>query len=221
MTNNLFHNGSFEAGTHNPGGISELNIPDRWSFQFALHTIPNPHDPADHARFVRPEVRVLSRADLPENEHDLFILDFNHTLKIFKRSGSWWASLYQVCEIQPGDYTARIRLFGDLVKAYRGDTKVWADDPAGRDGLFRFMINAEHTDWQIIRPGDWNTYTHAFTAQGTTTIGADIMCPFPLYNNGIFADHWELNLIPPPPIPTEAQAVAVFRKAWREMFPPK
>jgi len=223
MTNNLFRNPSFEAGIHHPGGINELHIPDEWLFSFATESSTNPHDPAPHARFIRPEVRVLARADLPEHEHDTFILDGDQTLKIFKASASWWGALYQTSSLTPGDYRINIRIFGDLVKEYRGATKIWADDPAGRDGLFRFIVNGDRTAWQSIMPGRWNSFTHTLTAQGTTTIGADIMCPFPLKNNCIFADAWELNLIappPPPPVPTEDQAIEAFRKAWRELFPP-
>lgn len=228
MTNNLFRNGSFEFGTHQPGSRLELNIPNDWLFAYAPHTTPNPHDPADHAKFVMPEVRVLDRSDLPEHEHDLFILDGDHTLKIFKRSGSWWATMYQVSDLIAGTYRATVRIFGDLVQNYDGDRKVWADDPAGRDGLLRFWIPGQclaqpeaDTQWLPIKPGEWNTFNQNLTVKtGTTSIGIDIMCPFPLINNCIFADKWELNLVQTPHIPTEEEAVTVFRSAWREMFGP-
>jgi hypothetical protein len=221
MTINLFRNPSFELGTHQPGSKLELNIPNEWLFHYADYTEPNPHDPADHSKFVMPEVRVLDRSDLPEHEHDLFILHGDHTLKIFKRSGSWWGTLYQVAELPTGTFRATVNIFGDLVKAYDGDRKVWADDPAGRDGLFRFVIHDQPTTWLPIKPGDWNTYTHEFTQESrTTALGIEIMCPFALVNNCIFADLWELTQIAkPPPIPTEEEAVAIFRKTWREIFP--
>lgn len=206
---NLFRNPSFEEGI------------DKWGFTYAPETTPNPHDPADHARFAQPEVHVLDLTDLPEHEHELFILDGTHTLKIAKASQSWYAALFQGLNLEPGNHRVTINLFGDLVKDYRGPDKVWADDPAGRDGLFRFIIDGQRTDWQSIIPGRWNTFNHIFSTKGTATIGADIMCPFPLKNNGIFADAWELVFIskPPPPIPTEDDAVLAFRKAWRELFP--
>ena len=222
---NLLRNPSFEAGIHHPGGIEELHIPDEWLFSYATDAIVNPHDPAPHAQFVRPEVRVLGKSDLPPAEHDLFILDGVQTLKIAKDSGSWFAALYQTITLEPGDHRAKIRIFGDLVKRYSGPDKVWADDPAGRDGLFRFIVNSQRTSWHSIIPGQWNTFTHTFTNKPgpiDVTIGADIMCPYPLKNNCIFADAWELEFIaePEPVIPTEADAVAIFREAWRKMFPP-
>ena len=225
MNANQLYNPSFELGTYK-GYCDELNIPKGWEFWHATATHENPHDPNPWARFVAPESAVLSRDDLPENEHALFILDGDHTLKIAKGGGSWYAQLFQYLPYTTKHLTLLIQLFGDLVKDYSGNTKVWADDPQGRDGLFRFRVDLQYTAWQSIVPGQWNVYTHTFTLpeerlNQKIAFGAEIMCPFPLKNSGIFADAWSLTTSDPPcpSIPTEEEAVEAFRRMWRELFP--
>ena len=87
MTENLLKNGSFELGWVDDGN---RQIPNGWNFGFDEDT-PNPHDPNPWSEFGAPELRVLTvgPGQLPEHERDLFILDGDYTLKIFRGRGAW------------------------------------------------------------------------------------------------------------------------------------
>jgi hypothetical protein len=232
---NLLRNGSFEGGWHHPGGLPELQIPNDWSFWNAGSGVQNPHSSDAWNRFVRPEVRVLSSLQLPAHERELFIPDGNQTLKIFKGHGAWYGRLSQTLQLGRGTYRLTVKVYGDLIKGYDNGGKIWADDPQGRDGLLRFKLNGHAHDWKSLQPGDWNTFTQEFTADGETEVAVEVMCPFALANCGIFADGWALEqiVVDIPSgrgapreqyertvnvLPAEAmleQAVTVFREAWQ------
>jgi hypothetical protein len=203
---NILLNGSFEGSWYHPGGIAELQIPEWWAFSNKDETTPNPHDPNDWSKFVRPEVRVLSRDFLPPDEWEDFILDGHQTVKIFKDSGAIWATMAQDVNLEDGDHEVTIRVFADLVKDYAEDgAKIWADDPEGRDGLVRVSFSDQILiDWTSLTPGNLNKIMAEFNATGAGTLEVELMCPFALKNNGLFIDHWELQSIEaPPPEPPE------------------
>lgn len=188
---NVLRNGSFEGGWFHPDGIPEIQNPDDWVMRWADADTPNPYSDDDWNRFVRPEVRVLSRQFLPEDEQDLFILDGSQTLKVFKGYGAWCLEMVQPLHLEPAMYTFTVRIFGDLVAYYDNGRKHWAPDP--NSGLLRFVLNGHaYTDTHSITPGMWNLYSMEFAADGDTSIGAQVMCPFALENSGIFADAWTL-----------------------------
>ena len=195
-----FANGGFEGEWYHPGGKAEWQIPDKWEFE--SHTDEeNPHDPMPWSEFVDPEVRVLHRSNLPEDERDQFVLQGVQTLKIFKGNGAWYATLEQVFHAQPGVNTFSVNIFADLVKGYENGEKVWADDAQGRDGLLQLAINDTAVDaWISLTPGEWNQASTEITITGTeqviVSVSATIMCPFALKNSGIFADAWEVNNVP-------------------------
>ena len=99
---NLLSNPSFEEGWYHPDGIPELQIPAGW--QFKNEVGENPLDPDEWNEWVRPEVRVLSSAFLPPEEHDLFIWDGDQTVKVFKGSGAISFELTTAVTLQPGTY---------------------------------------------------------------------------------------------------------------------
>lgn len=198
-----------------------------WSFWYAEPNLANPYDPSEGARFQQPELQVLGRPDLPEHEHDLFILDGDHTLKIAKYCGAWSASLFQLLDLPQGTYTLKVKIFADLVKGYTdaGD-KIWGDDPKGHDGLVSFTVAGIAHKRHSLSPGDWNTQSLTFRANGLTRVRVDIMCPFPLINSGVFCDDWTLTRDPEtyihvytviPKSHTMQQATQVFRKAWKRL----
>jgi hypothetical protein len=233
---NLLRNGSFEGGWHHPGGLPELQIPNDWSFWHAGSEVQNPHSSDTWNRFVRPEVRVLPSLQLPEQERELFILDGNQTLKIFKGNGAWFGRLSQTLQLERGTYTLTVKMYADLIKGYDNHgRKIWADDPQGRDGLLRFKLNDHTYDFKSLRPGEWNTFTQEFAADAETKVAVEVMCPFALTNCGVFADGWALEQVAVPipsgrgapreqyartvnVLPAEAtleQAATVFKEAWQ------
>jgi hypothetical protein len=189
---NLLANPSFELGWRQVG---DCQLPHEWDFWFADADTLNPYDPAPWSQFVQPEARTLNRIYLPPEEQDVFILDGDYTFKVFKGSGAWYMRMEQVLFLEPALYEFKPRVFGDLVKAYNGKDKVWADDADGRDGLLRFTLNDHAYDWNPIVPGEWTQSTLEFAAEGDTTLGVEIMCPFALKNSGIFADDWSLTKV--------------------------
>ncbi|MHC4230941.1 MAG: hypothetical protein ACYSW0_26195, partial [Planctomycetota bacterium] len=94
-------NGSFENGL------------DSWVFEW--FTVDNPISSDSWNQFVEPEIRVLHALDLPASERDVFILDGEYTLKIFKGHGAWYGRLTQTLELDAGRYRFVAQLWPDLV----------------------------------------------------------------------------------------------------------
>jgi hypothetical protein len=173
--------------------VPELQIPDDYLFSFADENVENPYDSNPWAKFVRPEVRVLPSAFLPEHERDLFILHGDQTLKIFKGSGSWQAELWQNVVLEPGRYRLTVQIFGDLVKYYENGKKVWADDPEGRDGLVWLSFGGQSlVEERSLRAGEWNVISADFETDSGGDVVVTFVCPFPLNNNGLFMDDWRI-----------------------------
>jgi murein DD-endopeptidase MepM/ murein hydrolase activator NlpD len=203
---NMLKNASFELGTYKWAGIDEINIPNEWDFSYAPESEPNPIDSNPWSVFRQPEVVNPGKADLPPQEHDLFILDGDRTLKVFKGSGSIKFRVFQKVSLQPGKYKLRMPVFADLVKGYESNgAKIWADDPQMRDGLYRPLFDGVVSEpWLSLTPGGWNTITVVKTVKTfhEITIGVEIMLPFALENNGVFMDDFSLEITedttPPP-----------------------
>lgn len=185
---NLLPNPSFEAGWHHPGGIPELQIPNAWTFSWQEGD--NPLAPEPWNEFVRPEVRVLTSAFLPPEEHDLFIWDGDQTLKVFKGFGSIQFRLETAVALQPGDYVFEIFVFPDLVVDYEDGKKVWAPDPLSGEVLLH--AGGASTDWLLPTFGKKNAYRLAFSVRNPTTmtIGASFRGRWAIRNNGWFLDDW-------------------------------
>lgn len=196
---NLLKNPSFELGWTDDGN---RQVPNGWDFWYAPPDFPNWIDSSDGAKFSAPEMRHLTRADLPESEHaDFFFDDSEHTLKIFAPK---WKTAY--CELsQPvtvqEDYTYRltIHLNPDIVDRYDDDEKIPAPDPAS--GQMRLIVE-EALDWFTMQPFlSPQVYTHEFTAtfSGIIDIGAAWVFPHPLTGgSAVFTDAWELVIIEEP-----------------------
>lgn len=222
---NLLGNGSFEGGWYHPDGIPELQLPAGWDLKWRDGNDPgwpNPYDDAPHSRFVRPEVRVLPEAFLPEHERPLFIRDGRQTLKVFKGQGALYFTFMQtVSGLTPGaTYRLATPVYPDVVMRYEDNRKVWADDARAcqwrvRVGPVAVTVGAGPFGggWKRLEAGKWNEPAAEFKAGGTTAeVKVDFLMPFALPQNGIFADEWTLAAVtnepappvePPPPPPQE------------------
>ena len=78
---NLLPNPSFEEGHYNQNGVPELQLPNKWRLEWDEGPTGLGNEAWDY--FVRPEVRVLSTAFLPPEEHPLYIYNGQHTSFIF------------------------------------------------------------------------------------------------------------------------------------------
>jgi len=179
-------NGSFEDGWYHPNGIPELQIPNE--FVFAYNTGENPVNSDPGNEFVRPEIRVLPKDQLPPHEQDLFVLDGNYCLKAF--GGAWNASFSQVMTLEPGVYVLNIRVYGDLVMGYDENGKIPAKDPLS--GRIRVHIDGKPGNWEFLAPLRWMRYGHTLVISELTDLDVRIefMLPHAIASNGIFADLW-------------------------------
>ncbi len=190
---NLLPNPSFEEGWYHPNGIPELQIPNQWIFEWdeGYNPLAPEHD------FLRPEVRVMSRAFLPPHEHDLFIYDGDQTLKVFKGYGAVSFRLRTSTYLEAGSYQLEISAFPDLVIGYTdGGSKIWATDP--RSGEVRLTAEGQSTGWIFPRFGQKNTIRYSFSvSQGKVVdITAAFRGRWAILNNGWFMDDWRLTRLP-------------------------
>ena len=190
---NILPNGSFEEGHYNQNGIPELQLPNRWFFEWDEGPTGFGNNPWDV--YVRPETRVLPSAFLPASEHALFIWDGDHTVKIFKGNGAISLRLMTDVQLEPGTYQFEISVFPDLVMGYQDRQKIWADDPSS--GEVRFIVTGAGTGWFYPAFGQKNTFTHTFTVNQTQTIrlGVGLRGRYALDTNGFFVDDWSLRKV--------------------------
>jgi hypothetical protein len=190
---NLLPNPSFEEGWYHPNGIPELQIPNQWIFEWdeGYNALAPEHD------FLRPEVRVMSRVFLPPHEHDLFIWDGDHTVKVFKGYGAVSFRFRTSVYLEPGRYLLEINVFPDLVVGYTsGGSKIWAPDPLS--GEVRLGADGQRTGWVLPTFGQKNTIRHDFTvSQGKVVdVTAAFRGRWAILNNGWFMDDWRLTKLP-------------------------
>ena len=187
---NLFTNGSFEGDWHYYL-YNELQIPDGW--QVAIDEGPNTLQPGDGGNFARPEIRVVSRAQLSENEWDWFIFDGFKTLKAFKGYAPTIFHFFQDVQLQPGRYRMTLNFFPDIVaQYYPGGRRDFHTDPLS--GEVRVIHNSGGTDWTTVTAGVRNNRIYEFTVSqtGTVRLGASFRNRFGPANNGWFLDDWQL-----------------------------
>ncbi len=190
---NLFVNPSFEGDWHYYI-YNELQIPDGW--QVAIDEGPNTLQPGDGGNFARPEIRVVSRAQLSESEWDWFIFDGFKTLKAFKGYAPTIFHFFQDVPLQPGRYRMTVNYFPDIVaQYYPGGRRDFATDPLA--GEVRIIHDNGGTDWSSVTPGQKNSRTYEFNVSQASTVrlGASFRNRFGPANNGWFLDNWMLERI--------------------------
>lgn len=192
LGNNILPNSSFEEGHYNLNGISELQLPVGWTFEWDESKTGFGNQSWDV--YLRPETRVLSKDFLPAAEHALFIFDGEYTIKAFKQNGAISFKLFRDVYLEPGTYVLEINVYPDLYMDYQAGVKIWADDPL--TGQFRF-IAPEATGWKGTVYGRKNEFTHTFTVDeaGNVPIGAAMRGNHAIMNDGWFFDDWSLKRV--------------------------
>ncbi len=215
MSDNKLRNSSFEGSWFHPvmdgAPIQEFQIPDHWEFWWtekgtrtpgAWYARPgstlmvgpaldNPYDQADHSRFVRPEVRIMLRSQVPDWEEEDFGMEGDHLLKSFKGSGSVWFKFIQVVAALPaGEYKLKIQVYPDAYKWDSANTcKVFGSDP--NTVLVRFEEGGQFQSANAAPDAvdRLRIIEHRFThAGGDYTAHVEFMMPFAMDNNGVFFD---------------------------------
>ncbi len=186
----ILPNGSFEDGWYNQNGISELQLPNGFGFEFDLG--PTGFGNQDWDQYYRPETRVWPDYQIPPAEQGLFLQDGNYTIKIFKGNGPISFRFFADVALQPGTYLFRVRAYPDLVESYNGSQKVFSGDPTA--GEIRFISPSGGTGWILPAFGQWNVLEHSFTLTDpqTVRIGVGVRSRYGLQNNGWVFDNWDL-----------------------------
>ena len=125
---NLLTNPGFNAGYHHQDNVSELAVPDGWQLYYVDNdTFPGCGTPPA----FRPESVVWNIEDAPEHEKDLFFLDGNYCLKVFKAHAPVYFALTQeITGLTPGArYRFAAQVYPDIVMGYEGGKKVRPQDP--------------------------------------------------------------------------------------------
>ncbi len=174
--------------------FNELQIPVGW--QLSIYEGPNTLEPGPGGTFFRPEVRVITTADLPPDEQAMFVFDGNKTVKAFKGGAPTTFSLFTDVALPAGNYRFTINFFTDTVIAYENGQKVWAPDPMSAE--VRIIHNDGGTGWVETVSGQRNSLTYDFTLTEPQTVrlGGDFRNRFVMQNNSWFIDDWSLYQLP-------------------------
>lgn len=193
---NLLLNASFEEDWYFFNGVSEWQVPIHWSL--AVDEGPNTLTPEEGDVFIRPEVRVVPKSDLPAQEHNMFVLDGNKTIKSFKGGLPIHFAIFTDIPLPAGSYRFTIRFFPDVVSAYQNNQKVWATDPLAAEA--RIIHNGGGTGWISVTPGQRGSLTYDFTLEepATVRLGGDFRNRNINENNGWFLDDWSLQQLGTP-----------------------
>ncbi len=188
---NLFENGSFEDDWYYHI-YNELQIPVGWNV--AIDEGPNTLQPGDGGNFARPEIRVIPRASLPEDERDMFVFDGDKTMKAFKGYAPTIFHFFQDVPLQPGRYRMTLNFFPDIVTSYTGGRQFHTDPLAGE---IRIIHNEDNLGWTSVTPGqkNWRVYEFTVSQPSTVRLGASFRNRFAAANNGWFLDNWKLEKI--------------------------
>lgn len=175
--------------------FNELQIPDGW--QLTTDEGPNTLEQGAGGNFLRPEVRVISTADLPPAEHPLFIFNGIKTVKAFKGGGPTSFSLYTDVALPPGSYRLQLNFFPDTVAGYDSGQKIFASNPLAAEA--RIIFN-DVGSWQGTQSGQRNTLTYDFTLDTAQTVrvGGAFRNRFIMNNNGWYLDDWSLYALTTP-----------------------
>lgn len=187
---NLLPNPSFEDDWYFFNGINELQLPVGW-FAFTDEG-PNTLSDDPNDLFLRPEIRVITRSDLPAGESNQFVFNGNKTIKAFKGGGPTSFGIFTDVALPAGSYRFTVRYFPDTVLLYNGSEKVWNTDPQAAE--VRIIYNEGGTAWSGTTVATRNTMTYDFklNAPATVRLGAAFRNRFVNHNNSWFIDEWSL-----------------------------
>lgn len=191
---NLLPNPSFE-GEWYFSGFQELQVPDGWQLTTdeGANTLPQ----GAGGLFNRPEVRVISVADVTSEERGLFIFEGNKTVKAFKGGAPTSFSMFTDVTLPPGSYRLTIQFFPDTVAGYDGNQKIFASDPIAAEAAL--IVDSGGTGWQGTTSGQRNALVYDFTLEEgrTVRVGGSFRNRFIMNNNGWFIDAWSLTPLSP------------------------
>ena len=187
---NLLPNPSFEGGHYLQNNVAELQLPEGWRADY--QESPTGFGGQTWDIYVRPEIRVLSMAALPPQEHSLYIFDGSQTVKIFKDTGAVSARLMTDVDLQPGTYVLEVPFFADVFESISNGQKFAPSDPNSGEAML-FAGNTG-TGWIANTYNTRNVLKHTFTLDTAQriTVGAGFRGRYAIQNNGWFVDNVSL-----------------------------
>ena len=190
---NLLPNPSFEEGWYFFQGVSEWQIPNGWLL--AVDEGPNTLEGGSGGTFLRPEIRVVPKTDIPPAEHASFVFEGENTIKAFKGGAPTNFAIFTDITLQPGRYRLTINFFPDVVIIYDNSNKVWATQPLSSEA--RVIVDNGGTEWIVPQAGSKATLTYDFVVETTRTVrvGGAFRSRLVNNNNGWFLDDWSLQAL--------------------------
>ncbi len=188
---NILFNPSFEDGHYNQNGVPELQLPNNWGFEWDTGRTGFGDEVWDE--WVRPEVRVLPKSNVPSSEHNDFFVDGDHAVKIFKGSGAISFRFSQAHQLEAGKYQFTVNVYPDVIKGYGSNgEKIFADDPLAAE--LSFLLNGSQTAWRVVEIGERNRYAFVFEISEPKTVQVALVARgrFAVENNGWFMDSFSL-----------------------------
>ena len=187
---NLLPNPSFEGGHYLQNNVAELQLPEGWRADYQEG--PTGFGGQTWDVYVRPEIRVLSMAALPPQEHGLYIFDGSQTVKIFKDAGAVSARLMTDVDLQPGTYVLEVPFFADVFESISNGQKFAPSDPNSGEAML-FAGNTG-TGWIANNYNTRNVLKHTFTIDTAQriTVGVGFRGRYAIQNNGWFVDNLSL-----------------------------
>lgn len=189
----LLPNSSFEEGWYFHL-YNELQVPEGW--KMTTDEGPNTLDPGSGGVFNRPEMRVVSTAQVPEREWPDFFIDGSKSVKVFKGGAPTKFAMFTDLLLDPGRYRMTVRYFPDIVAQYSpGNGKTWVTDPLAAEA--RVIVNNGGSPWQTVTAGQRGEQSYEFTVgeRGIVRVGGEFRNRFETANNGWFLDAWSLKRI--------------------------
>ncbi len=222
---NLLENPSFESGYYLQDGVVEYAVPNGWR----LHLIDNAPSGYSEGNALRPELVVWPRWQAPEAERDVFWVNGDHILKMFKGNAPVYFALSQnVDGLTPGEtYTFSGSVFADVVAGYGDAGKIAPPSNDAAAAGVRMGASAVNAEWRnekaIAYSGWWgpgnpndfylnhNRYVYTFTATSESmTVWVEMFTRYGFANSGYFLDGFVLqaggNSATAATVPTSAAA---------------
>jgi LysM repeat protein len=187
---NLLPNPSFEGGYYHVNGLPELQVPNHWSMEFDDGNAA----PETGITVLRPESRVLSKAEIPAHEHSLFFWNGDWSIKVFKGHAPIGFRLLTDVHLEPGRYRLVANYFPDLIEGYDSNGKLWVWRPNAGEVAF---VGPGGGGYSPVTPGSRNTFVHEFSVgtSGTVRLGLAFRTRYAIPNSGFFIDDWSLERI--------------------------
>lgn len=201
----ILQNGSFEDGWYD---ISIGQVPNNWEWYW----VDGETLPGSVTKAAAPETRVLPRRQVPPDERDVFFLDGDYCIKVFKSRAPIYAALSQVISGLEKDkrYQFEVPIYVDVF-AWEGD-KVPPDDPwAAQVRVGVAPPDATWPDEASTAYGEWwngdNTedfylsYHHIpfefIATQTAMRVYIEVLAKWGMDNNGFFIDDVTLTSLSP------------------------